>query len=255
MPQGRFFPPPVRQEDRCCLEARVVYIPVSPYVSSSRSKQNSSFRPLARVAARPSRLDCRCRGITTSSELPCRASRLMTERSGGQCRTARSPIPALAGAGKLRIEWAESRMPVLMALREEHAKTRSPEGHAHRRLPPRHQGDRGAGEDPRGRRRRGVLVGLQPALHPGRRGRGPGRRGHLHLRLARHEPRGVLLVHRPDPRVQADPDPRRRRRPHLHGPQRAHRPRARGASAAPRRPPPACTACARWRRRGSSSTR
>jgi adenosylhomocysteinase len=32
---------------------------------------------------------------------------------------------ALAGAGKLKVAWAESRMPVLMALREEHAKLRS----------------------------------------------------------------------------------------------------------------------------------
>jgi adenosylhomocysteinase len=32
--------------------------------------------------------------------------------------------PALAGAGKLKIAWAESRMPVLMALRAEHAKAK-----------------------------------------------------------------------------------------------------------------------------------
>ncbi len=36
--------------------------------------------------------------------------------------------PALAGAGKLKVAWAESRMPVLMALREEHAKLRSLKG-------------------------------------------------------------------------------------------------------------------------------
>ena len=36
--------------------------------------------------------------------------------------------PGLAAAGKLRIEWAESRMPVLMALREKHGKTRSLKG-------------------------------------------------------------------------------------------------------------------------------
>jgi adenosylhomocysteinase len=35
---------------------------------------------------------------------------------------------ALAGAGKLKVAWAESRMPVLMALREEHAKRRSLQG-------------------------------------------------------------------------------------------------------------------------------
>ncbi|HET6452012.1 MAG TPA: adenosylhomocysteinase [Spirochaetia bacterium] len=36
--------------------------------------------------------------------------------------------PGLAGAGKLRIEWAESRMPVLMALREKHSRERSLKG-------------------------------------------------------------------------------------------------------------------------------
>jgi adenosylhomocysteinase len=36
--------------------------------------------------------------------------------------------PTLAAAGKLKIAWAESRMPVLMALREEHAKTGSLKG-------------------------------------------------------------------------------------------------------------------------------
>jgi adenosylhomocysteinase len=35
---------------------------------------------------------------------------------------------ALAGAGKLKVAWAESRMPVLMALREEHAKLHSLKG-------------------------------------------------------------------------------------------------------------------------------
>jgi len=33
--------------------------------------------------------------------------------------------PTLAAGGRLKIAWAESRMPVLMALREEHAKARS----------------------------------------------------------------------------------------------------------------------------------
>ncbi len=36
--------------------------------------------------------------------------------------------PSLAPAGKLRIEWAESRMPVLMALREKHGKEKSLKG-------------------------------------------------------------------------------------------------------------------------------
>ncbi len=36
--------------------------------------------------------------------------------------------PQLAKAGKLRIEWAESRMPVLMALREKHGKAKSLKG-------------------------------------------------------------------------------------------------------------------------------
>jgi len=80
--------------------------------------------------------------------------------------------PALAAAGKMRIEWAESR----------HAGSHGPagkarqgediEGHARCRVPARHQGNRGAGEDDRGRRRRSVLVRLQPAFHSGRRGSG-----------------------------------------------------------------------------------
>ena len=36
--------------------------------------------------------------------------------------------PALAGAGKMRIEWAESRMPVLTALREKHGREKSLKG-------------------------------------------------------------------------------------------------------------------------------
>ena len=59
------------------------------------------------------------------------------------------------------------------------------------------------------------LVGLQPAVDPGRRRRRARRRGHLDLRLARAVARRVLLVHRQDARVQADADARRRRRPDL----------------------------------------
>ena len=36
--------------------------------------------------------------------------------------------PGLASAGKMRVEWAESRMPVLMALREKHGKAKSLKG-------------------------------------------------------------------------------------------------------------------------------
>jgi adenosylhomocysteinase len=36
--------------------------------------------------------------------------------------------PGLASAGKMRVEWAESRMPVLMALREKHGKAQSLKG-------------------------------------------------------------------------------------------------------------------------------
>ena len=60
------------------------------------------------------------------------------------------------------------------------------------------------------------LVGLQPAVDPGRRRRGARRRGHVDLRLARPVQGRVLLVHRADARVQADADARRRRRPDLH---------------------------------------
>jgi hypothetical protein len=56
----------------------------------------------------------------------------------------------LAPLGRKRIEWAESRMPVLMALREKYKKTK----------PPRDQGNRGPGGDASGRRRRDLVVGL-----------------------------------------------------------------------------------------------
>ncbi len=61
--------------------------------------------------------------------------------------TCKVADPGLAPQGHLKIDWAESRMPVLMALREEHARKQSLRGHAHRRLPARDQGDRGPGAD------------------------------------------------------------------------------------------------------------
>ena len=161
----------------------------------------------------------------------------------------------LAAEGRMKIDWAESPHARADGAARGARRQAEPQGHAHRRLPARDQGDRRAGRDPARRRRRDQLVGLQSALHPGRRGRGPGRRRHLHLRLARHEHRGVLLVHRQDPRDQADPDPRRRRRPHLLGAQPAPGAGRRPSSAAPRRPPPACTACGPWPPTARSSTR
>ncbi len=73
----------------------------------------------------------------------------------------------LADKGKLRIEWAESRMPVLMALREKYKDSKPLKG------------QRIAGclhvtketavliRTLKRRRRRGVVVGLQPAVDAG----------------------------------------------------------------------------------------
>ncbi len=58
----------------------------------------------------------------------------------------------LADEGARLIEWAESRMPVLMALREKYSRTKPLKGIPDRRLPARHQGDRGARADPARRR-------------------------------------------------------------------------------------------------------
>jgi adenosylhomocysteinase len=47
---------------------------------------------------------------------------------GEQVDKSKIKDPSLAPAGKLRVEWAESRMPVLMALREKHTKEKSLKG-------------------------------------------------------------------------------------------------------------------------------
>ena len=161
----------------------------------------------------------------------------------------------LADKGTLRIEWAESRMPVLMALREKYKDSKPLKGH---RIAGCLHVTKETAVLIRTLRAAGAevsLVGLQPAVDPGRRRRRARRRGHVDLRLARPQQGRVLLVHRADARVQADADARRRRRPHLH---RAHQAPAswpRTSSAAPRRPPPACTACAPWPPTASCSTR
>jgi adenosylhomocysteinase len=49
-------------------------------------------------------------------------------RKGEKMEKSKIKDPGLATAGKLRIEWAESRMPVLMALREKHSRSRSLSG-------------------------------------------------------------------------------------------------------------------------------
>ena len=113
----------------------------------------------------------------------------------------------LADAGRLRIEWAESRMPVLMALREKGKKELPLKGmrvagclHVTKETAVLIRTIRAAGAEV-------SLVGLQPAVDPGRRRRRAGRRGHR-----RSTPgtactrRRVLLVHRQDAGVQAHAD-------------------------------------------------
>ena len=94
-------------------------------------------------------------------------------------RTEGAKVPAhvkdlgLAERGMNRIEWAERDMPVLRAIRERFEREKPSRGHAHVGLPARHRRDRQPGAHPAGRRRRPRAVRLQPALDPGRRGRGP----------------------------------------------------------------------------------
>jgi radical SAM superfamily enzyme len=53
----------------------------------------------------------------------------------------------LAADGDRLIEWAESRMPVLMALRATLREEQAVQGVQDRRLPPRHEGNRGPRQD------------------------------------------------------------------------------------------------------------
>ena len=71
------------------------------------------------------------------------------------------------------------------------------QGPARGRLPARHHRDGQPDAHAQGRRRRGVPVRLEPAQHPGRRGRGAGRRlRHLDLRHQGRGPQDLLLAHR-----------------------------------------------------------
>ena len=130
--------------------------------------------------------------------------------------------PKLADAGRLRIEWAESRMPVLMALREKGKKDQPLKGmkvagclHVTKETAVLIRTLRAAGAEV-------SLVGLQPAVAPTTRSppRWPPRapRSTPGTACRRDEFYWCIDQH---PRVQADADARRRRRPHLHGARQA----------------------------------
>ena len=103
------------------------------------------------------------------------------------------------------------------------------EGRAHRRLPAHDHPDRRADRDAGRARCRDPLVELQHLLHPGPRRRRHRRRGHPRVRVEGRDRGGGRVVHPPDDqgpeRLDAEPDPRRRRRPDGHdarGLPRAH---------------------------------
>ena len=123
---------------------------------------------------------------------------------------------SLAGWGRKEVEIAEIEMPGLMALREEHAGKKPLDGA--RIVGCLHMTIQTAvlmetlidlGADIR-------WSSVQYFLDPGPRRGGDGRGRHPDLRLERRDRRGILVVHRPDPRgprrLDAEHDPRRWRR-------------------------------------------
>ena len=144
-------------------------------------------------------------------------------------------------------------MPVLRSIRERFAAERPLDGHHGRRVPARHRRDREPRPGAARRRRRGRAVRGQPALHPGRRrggagrgrgGRGPRapRRGRRRLRRAR---RAVRRARRPHVTLDDGADL-------VDAVHTARADAARRLSAAPRRRPPGCARCARWRPRDAA---
>ena len=141
---------------------------------------------------------------------------------------------ALAGKGRLRMEWADRSMPVLARIRERFAKERPARRHSAVGVPPHHERDgEPRARSPGGRRRRRALR-LEPALHAGRRGRGA--RGRIRNLDVRDQGRGqpdVLRAHSGRAPAQAEPDDGRRRGPRVVAP--VHRPRqGRAARSLPR---------------------
>ena len=72
----------------------------------------------------------------------------------------------LAAQGLRKIEWAESRMPLMMELRKLYAKTLPLKGMRIAGCLPRHQGNRRSDPHPESRRGGNRLVGLQPPSPP-----------------------------------------------------------------------------------------
>ena len=153
----------------------------------------------------------------------------------------------LAADGVRRIEWAEREMPVLRLIRERFEQEQPLEGlrvgaclHVTTR-------DRQPDAHAQGRWRGRRAVRVQPAVHAGRCRRGAGGR----VRDPTYARRGVDRdgYYRPPQRgrrhASAD-DHGRRLRPRLAAPQGAPRPGAPRSSPAPRRRPPASSACAPW---------
>ena len=162
----------------------------------------------------------------------------------------------LADEGRLRIEWAESRMPVLMALREKYKKEQPLQGAPHRRLPARHQGDRGphphAAAPPAPRSRWSGCNPLSTQDDVAAALAAEGTSIYAWHGLTKEEFYWCIertLDFKPTLTLDDGADLIFT----VHS--QASRSWPRTSSAAPRRPPPACTACARWPPTASCSTR
>ncbi len=162
--------------------------------------------------------------------------------------------PGLAAGGKLRIEWAESRMPVLMALREKHGKSKSLKGmkvagclHVTKETAVLVKTIVAAGAEV-------SWSGCNPLSTQDDVAAALAADGHLDLRVARPDQGRVLLGHRQDPGVQARRSPWMTARISSSGCTARAPTSRRESSAAPRRPPRASIACGPWARRASSCT-
>ena len=153
-------------------------------------------------------------------------------------RTSSSPRPVGTSSDS-----PSRRCPGSWPCAREFGPTQAARGCADRGLAAHDRADRRADRDSRRARRPGALGELQHLLDPGRGRRGGRRRADRHagrsgrrsrVRLEGRDPRGVLVVHRADLRLERrrapcrpEPHPRRRRRRH------AARPQGRASSSRP----------------------
>ena len=130
--------------------------------------------------------------------------------------------PGLAAAGKLRVEWAESRMPGPHGIEEKHGRDKSLKGmrvagclHVTKETAVLVKTIVAAGAEI-------SWSGCNPLSTQDDVAAALAADGMSRVRVARADQGRVLLGHRQDPRVQADADPGRRRGSHLQGTHAKH---------------------------------